>query len=186
MMAILFGLVAALSWGVADFCAARVSRQVGTLRALALTQSVSFVVLLVVVAATNDQPTMTPKLLLLTLGLGLLYFVGTQLLYHAFETGTLSLVSPISSSFVIVTALLDSLDGKRPGPMTLAAALLLFCGVALATRSAPDASSQEAPAPRTGINEAIIAALCFGFVFYGLDGVIQNWACSGRSSDCAL
>src|SRR2546422_965348 len=75
-----------------------------------------------------------PRLCVLA-GTAVCHVLGLVFVYRAFEIGTLSIVSPISSAFAIVTAVLSFATGERPPLLALAGAALLVAGVALATRA---------------------------------------------------
>jgi len=90
--------------------------------------------------------------------------LGLALVYRAFEIGTLSLVSPISAGFAVVTAILAMASGEKPPFLALAGALLLCFGVVLATRGA-----DHGPGIRgkiRGVPEALGSALAFGTMFW--------------------
>jgi len=90
---------------------------------------------------------------------------GLVLTYRAFEIGTLSFVSPIASSFAIVTALLAVAVGAAPPPMALAGTFLLVAGVAVVSRS----TSGDGPVTLRGVPEAIGSAVAFGVMFWMID-----------------
>jgi drug/metabolite transporter (DMT)-like permease len=94
-------------------------------------------------------------------------FIATLLFYRAFEIGTLSLVSPIASSFAVVTALLAMAGGERPALPALGGALLLITGVIVVTRTQGGQEQNSL----IGVPEALGAALGYGIVFRVLDFV---------------
>src|SRR5438132_572064 len=95
-------------------------------------------------------------------GTDLCHVLGLVFVYRAFEIGTLSLVSPISSGFAVVTAVLAMLSGEHAPAPAIAGAALLVAGVVLATR-AP--GSGQALTLR-GVPEALLSALAFGTMFW--------------------
>src|SRR5206468_8132975 len=92
------------------------------------------------------------------------HVLGLVFTYRAFEIGTLSLVSPISSGFAVVTALLAIASGERPPLLTLLGAAALVGGVVLATRSASDPTASRSRL--AGVPEAILSAAAFGTMFW--------------------
>jgi len=163
-MGVLFGVVAAFCWGLGDFLITRLTRRIGTARALVFIQilSLSFWVLFLL-----GQPSLrnaTPVLWLIVLGTAICHVLGLVFVYRAFEIGTLSIVSPISSAFAIVTAILALASGERPPTAALGGAGLLILGVVLATRSSPD--SETPRAVWKGVPEAVASALAFGTMFW--------------------
>lgn len=163
-MGILFGVLAATFWGVGDFLITLLTRRVGTRWALLAIQSLSLAAwCLILLARAEPAPEPgTPALWGILLATAVCHVAGLAFVYRAFEVGNLAIVSPISSSFAIVTAALSLLSGERPPALVLAGTALLIVGVTLATR-APSCGS--APSLR-GVPEAILSAVAFGTMFW--------------------
>jgi len=188
-MGILFGLTAAICWGVADFVVTRVARELGVAQAFFYVQIIGMGLIGLLLLANPAIPAPSADMWLLVVGIGLFNLAGTLLLYRSFAIGTLALVSPIASAFAVVSALLALLAGERPALLALLGALVLIVGVVVVTRSQP---STEDERPTTndqrarffghsslvirralppGVLEAIGVALCFGISFWALDFV---------------
>jgi drug/metabolite transporter (DMT)-like permease len=133
-MGILFGLIAALCWGAADFIAGRVSRLVGVIQTLFYVQFGALICTSVLLILRPGVPAPQASAWVLAGAIALGNFVGTLLLYRAFAIGTLAIVSPIASGFAVVTALLSLAAGERPAPLTLTGALLLVGGVVVVSQ----------------------------------------------------
>lgn len=178
-MGVLLGLMAAVGWGVADFLAAQTSRRVGTLQALFYIQLAGLIAIILVLLTRLHVPEAAPWVWAVAIGLGALNIVCTSLLYRSYTIGTLAIVSPITSGFAVVTALLSLASGERPAPIALLGALLLVVGVGIVARShsanethlQPEPTSKPAPLLLPGVPEAIIVAFGFGVYFWGLDFV---------------
>ena len=163
-MGILFGVLAATFWGVGDFLITLLTRRVGTRWALLAIQVLSLAAWCLILLAGAEQAPEAggPKLWGILLATAVCHVAGLAFVYRAFEVGNLAIVSPISSSFAIVTAALSLLSGERPPALVLAGTALLIVGVTLATR-APSGGS--APSLR-GVPEAILSAVAFGTMFW--------------------
>ncbi len=164
-MGILFGVLAATFWGVGDFLITLLTRRVGTRWALLSIQALSLAAWgLIVLAHAQPAPeAVTPALWGILLATAVCHVAGLAFVYRAFEVGNLAIVSPISSSFAIVTAALSLLSGERPPALVLAGTALLIVGVTLATRA--PASGPSAHTLR-GVPEAILSAVAFGTMFW--------------------
>lgn len=179
-MGIFYGLGAALCWGLGDYVVTSLARRVGTPRAMVWIQAFSllcWIALLLLPArllwgresvalwsGLSHKEGALPVWAWVTIA-GLCHVLGLALSYRAFEIGKLALVSPISSSFAIVTALLAVSTRESPPPPVLVGAALLFAGLVLATRpqkSEPD----EAKKGHRGVPEAIGSALAYGVMFW--------------------
>jgi drug/metabolite transporter (DMT)-like permease len=141
-MGILFGLIAALCWGAADFIAGRVSRLVGVIQTMFYVQLGALICTSALLVLRPGAPAPHISAWVLAGAIALGNFVGTLLLYRAFAIGTLAIVSPIASGFAVVTALLALAAGERPAPLTLTGAALLIGGV-IVVSSAPQGQETE-------------------------------------------
>lgn len=173
-MGVLFGLLAALGWGGADFLVAQVSRRMGILQALLLIQLAGLVAIVLVLAVRFGLPAASAGVWAQAAGLAALNMVCTVLLYRSYAIGTLSIVSPITSGFAVVTALLALASGERPNGLALLGALLLVGGVTVVARGqgGPRLGLRSLMAP--GTPEAVGAAVGYGVYFWGLDFVTPS------------
>jgi drug/metabolite transporter (DMT)-like permease len=162
---IVYGLLAAVLWGGGDVLINRLTQFIGTSKALVGTQLLSLI-FWIVYAGVGGFPGKTGvQVWELATICGFFHVAGLILTYRAFEIGTLSLVSPIASSFAIVTALLAVSTGEHPGGTALAGAFLLVGGVVVVTR----ASSTGGNATLKGVPEALGSAVGFGVMFWMFD-----------------
>ena len=169
-MGIFYGLTAALCWGMADFLVTRLTRRIGTLRALFYIQLVGLLAAgapLLVLPGVQDARLDTWALILT---ISLINCAGTLLLYRAFAIGTLALVSPIASAFAVISALLALAAGERPALTALLGALLLIGGVVVVSRSHGGAGRGTL----AGVPEALGVALCFGIYFWAINFVTPS------------
>lgn len=164
-MGILFGVLAAAFWGAGDFLITLLTRRVGTRGALLSIQALSLLAwgLILLVHADPGSHALNGTLVLALLATAVCHVAGLAFVYRAFEVGNLAIVSPISSAFAVVTAVLSLASGERPPALVLAGTALLIAGVALATRGSSSGSS--GPSLR-GVPEALLSALAFGTMFW--------------------
>ena len=153
-MGILFGLIAALCWGTADFIAGRVSRLVGVIQTMFYVQLGALMCTSALLVLRPGAPAAHASAWVLAGVIALGNFVGTLLLYRAFAIGTLAIVSPIASGFAVVTALLSLAAGERPAPIALIGALLLIGGVVVVSRAPHDQEIE----PRTENREPSVTS----------------------------
>src|SRR5262245_59423934 len=105
-LGILFGVVAAIFWGLGDFLITHLTRRVGTARALLAIQILSLLAWIAFAVARPGAIAGGPGLWAMVLLTASCHVLGLVFVYRAFEVGVLSIVSPISSGFAVVTALL--------------------------------------------------------------------------------
>ncbi len=195
-LAITLGLAAAALWGVGDLVARFATRAVGPYRTLYMQQVIGLALLTAGLLATHGyvramhQPW---QVWVWASVAGVLFNVGTLLLYIAFERGKLAVVSPLSASYAVVAAALSLLSGERLGAVALIGIVLVMAGIPFASSSkevdAPGISLDSAQQPQkrglnaSGAGWAMAAALTYGFSFwlYGyrvtpyLGGFIPVW-----------
>jgi drug/metabolite transporter (DMT)-like permease len=161
---IFFGLIAAVCWGLGDFLITRLTRRIGTSRALFSIQVLSLLSWMIILAIWPSTPGGTPFVWAIVLGAAICHVLGLVFVYRAFEIGTLSIVSPISAGFAVVTAVLSLAMGERPPAIVLGGATLLIIGVVVATRSPSGVELQESS--WRGVPEAVLSAVAFGTMFW--------------------
>jgi drug/metabolite transporter (DMT)-like permease len=113
-LGIIYGLLAAILWGGGDVLINRLTVHAGTTRALVLTQVLSLLFWIVYAVAYGFPGGKGMDPWMVAVVAGFFHVAGLVLTYRAFEIGTLSIVSPIASSFAIVTAVLALITGERP------------------------------------------------------------------------
>lgn len=173
-MGLFYGGIAALCWGSADFMARGAGERLGALRTVLYAQVISLLGLL---ALVDWHHVLTPAALpMLGWGaaLGLLYTLGTVLLYYALTNGRMAVVSPISSSFAAVTLALSLVSGVAISPARLCGLLLTVVGVFLVSRPARAAETVSTTQSQRALAAAIAAALIYGVTLWGLQFVVPS------------
>ena len=163
-MGILFGILAATFWGIGDFFVTLLTRRVGTRWALLSIQVLSLAAWVVLLLRHSLPALGSPGLWGILLATAVCHVLGLAFVYRAFEIGNLAIVSPISSAFAIVTAILSLIPGERPPALVLVGSVLLMLGVTLATRG--ESGAEAARGSLRGVPEALLSALAFGTMFW--------------------
>ena len=130
---VLYGLGAALGWGLSDFMVALVARRVGSFVTLVWAQSVSFACLTILLASrVTHLPRWHVGLLVLP-ALGLLAVVSYASFYRALQLGPIALATPIVSGYAALVIALSLTVGRETIPgLALAGAAATILGVAVA------------------------------------------------------
>jgi drug/metabolite transporter (DMT)-like permease len=179
---VIYGLTAAVGWGLSAVTATIAARKTGTFITVLVGQAVGMVVLLVAVATVRPSFSAVDGPALLGLvGAGVIGLIGYLTFYRALELGPIGLVSAIGSSYGGVAAVLAFvlLDEHLGGPGSAGVALAVV-GVMLAaarTQAAAEPVSMSAgeplvgmaptptttrPGTRAGIPFALISAASYG------------------------
>ncbi|MBW3617727.1 MAG: DMT family transporter [Proteobacteria bacterium] len=171
-MAVGFGLLAALLWGVADLLIRFTTRRLGVARAMVYGQ---VPILLIMSAVLLGAESARAGLLAAPpsgWGFGLLSaacsLLGSVCLYQALSRGVLALVASIVASYAAVTTALSLLTGAERLSATVGAGLAIcLAGVALASWSRPAPAARSGPAaPPSSVGWALGSALGYGVSFW--------------------
>lgn len=189
MSALALGLVASLSWGVADFIGGVEARRLPVLSVLLISQPVGLGAAAVWTLSAGGAP---PPLIDLAVAAvaGVAGALALGALWAAMARGMIGLASPISATAVLVPVTYGLARGEPPGALQLAGLVLAISGIIVAVRP-PSRSAQRRPG-RDGLSLlfAVAAALGFGGMFVGVAfAAKQNpaWAvCAARAGGCGV
>lgn len=169
MIAALFGLFAALSWGTGDFAGGVVSRRVGPYRAVFMTEFMSFSLILLTLPFSKEVfPTLNT--ILWSMGAGIFSTIGLLSLYQAMQHGRISIAAPISAVLAAVVPVVVgiALDGL-PKTSVLFAFLLAFIAVILI-------SNEKEPADSALVSKKLIGFAMLSGATFGMYFVMMNRA----------
>lgn len=135
MSAILFGLLAALGWGGADFTGGLASRRMGALHAVLFSELAGFVLLLAALSIYRD-PFLSPRSLLSAFSAGAIGTLGLLTLYQAMTTGKMSIAAPVSALLAAALPVLyNSLTEGLPKLTQLVGFALALASIWLVTQA---------------------------------------------------
>ncbi len=162
-LASLFGLGAALLYGVSDLLARVVGPRAGVLRMLFYGHAACTLVLGTALLA-RGLPQASLGIWLLALGCNLAALAGTACLYRALSTGRVAVVSPVTATYGAVTALISGLLGEHLPALGWVGLALTASGGALAALPGEDIDGGHG-----GAGLAALASLLYGvaFLLYG-------------------
>ena len=98
----IFGLAAALGWGLADYAGAIGGRRIGSLPAVVFGQLLSMSFMVVLVVATGQDISRVGSFLGLIAANGIFTAIAYSTHYRALELGPVAVVSPIGASYAVV------------------------------------------------------------------------------------
>jgi drug/metabolite transporter (DMT)-like permease len=171
---VIFGLAAALGWGLADYAGAVGGRRIGSLPAVVIGQALSAAFMVVLALATSQHASRVSSVLGLLVLNGVCTAVAYATHYRALELGPVAVVSPIGGSYAVVgIALAMLIRGERPGGVALLGAAIAVAGVALVStdvRALRAGIRGHAP----GVPLAIVSAVGFGVAAFILGTVAKE------------
>ncbi|PYE49429.1 DMT family transporter [Deinococcus yavapaiensis] len=168
------GLLAALSWGIADFLARFASRAFGAYRAQFYSTFVGLAALTVALLTTGEFSRFgaydSPSAWTWAVVCAALISVASLAFFQAFGQGVLALVSPIVASYGAVTALLAWWSGESLTVRTGIGLACVLVGIVLSAipgRAAPGEPKSAGSAWLSpGVIWAVCAAWVYGIAFY--------------------
>jgi len=159
---VLFGLVAALGWGLADFFGAVVGRKLGSLATVLIAQMCSAaLVTVVLLGGDHDLGGLTPYLGWVALN-GVVSAIAYASHYRALELGPVAVVSPIGATYALVGVALSMIVlGERPAALALIGGAITVAGVMLTSTDLRKLRAGTHGTP-PGLPWALVAAVTFG------------------------
>jgi drug/metabolite transporter (DMT)-like permease len=169
---VIYGLLAALGWGIADFLVARTGAAVGERTVFAVSQPLGAVLLLTIVLPGGIP--VAGLLSLEVIWVGLLGALALLALYAALRRGPVAIASPIGATYGGVAALFAiALGGETLGWVALGGAGAITAGVVLVSADprAVQSALLDGESIRPTIALALLAAVGLGASNYLLDGI---------------
>lgn len=169
----LFGLVAAVCWGSADFLGAVVSRRIGSFASVVIGQTVGFVSVAAIVLASGPAVPEPRAALLWLPASGAAVAVAYLAFYRGLQLGPVALVSPIGAGYGAVSVTLAVLVlGERLDGWPAFGVVAALVGIVLTARH-PGSLALEGIG-REGVPYAVVAMLGFGISAFVLGSFSQD------------
>jgi drug/metabolite transporter (DMT)-like permease len=168
ILAAIFALTAAVSWGSGDFANGLASRRIGAFHALLLSLSIGLLAMAALVTASGEP---LPQLADIFWGVfgGLFGLTGFIFLMQGFVKGRMSIVAPVSAVLApVVPVLISALTLGLPRILQLFGFALALLSIWLLSSGSSD---ERKP---SGIGYALLAGLGFGIFFATLDQISEG------------
>ena len=175
-MGILWGLIAALAWGVGDFLIKSAAMRMGAARAAFFVELFSLVPLLGYFVIAGDRGVLNAwQPLALALFVGFINILATLALYMAYEIGELSVMAPIVSTFSVVTVILALVVlTERPTLLNIFGIFLTLGGIVAVSTSWSEVRRMKGIFTAQGVSLAGAAAFGLGLSFFLVDYVVDD------------
>lgn len=163
MLSILYGLLAAIGWGAADFTGGLASRRTGAYRTVLYGEVVGLIFIVTAIALTNE---VRPSWLALALAgaAGAIGTTGLLMLYHALATGKMSIATPVSALMAAaIPVLAGTLMDGFPGAWTFLGFGLSLAAIWLISRE--EGNDSHVLAHMSELHLPLLAGIGFGTYF---------------------
>lgn len=147
MLAVLFGVFAALCWSVHDLIARSMAEQIGAFRMAALVILSGGILLSVYVLYDGAVLSASWPALMSGFWLGIAYGIGVGGLFKAFSLGPISLVGPITAGYPILAVLWGVFNGLEPSLLQWMAVAATLLGAIIVSQSGTEDGGINAVAP---------------------------------------
>jgi drug/metabolite transporter (DMT)-like permease len=181
-VAILLGLLAALSWGVQG-----IFLKLATSRTTTLTTMISgyvmglFLLTPFILPSLPELGKLNSSFIFWFVLMLIVNMTATFSYYRAVQIGQVSLITPIVASYSALTVVLSLLTGDRLSALQLLTLLATVCSIAIA--STPKATTQQPAKRAKGVGWALTASFCYALVFWiigaqlreSINGQLLSW-----------
>jgi drug/metabolite transporter (DMT)-like permease len=188
---VIWGLLAALGWGSADFGATVAGRRIGSFPTVIVAQAFSALAATLILLLSGESLDGLGAVIWIVVINGVSTSSAYYMHYRALELGPMVVVSPIGASYAVVgVALAVVILDERPGLLALVGAIVTIAGVMLTSTDLPKLRAGTHGRP-PGLWWAVAAAICFGVAAFTLGraaqlvgGVPSLWASRGAQAVC--
>lgn len=162
----LLGIVSAVSWGCLDLIASVSSRRIGALATvLGVTVGGFLALFIYLLAAGEGLPALWGSGAAAAYVSGGLIALASLLLFAAFASGPIAVVSPIVSSYPLTAMLIAFATGDKPPVGALLAAAVVIAGVVMVASTEPGGSRFEASLARC-ITLSVLSHVTWAFAIF--------------------
>ncbi len=166
MLALGFGLTAALIWAVHDLLARKLTQGAALLPILFTVLGAGCIVLLPAAIMAGDWAAMTGRAWAVALASGLAYAVAGGSLYKAFSVAPVRLVSPVIGAYPMLSLAIAVAQGRSVTGADWLAVSAIVAGIAVvALASREDSPEGYAAPPAVALGWAILSAVGFAATF---------------------
>lgn len=172
---ILFAITSMLSWGIADFFAKKAVDKIGYTKSLLINQLIAFVPLFIYSSLFFDFHRISLNLVFIIALTAFSGVIGYLYFYKGLQKGNISIVSPIASSWVVVTILLSILIfGEKLTSLQVIGIIAIFIGIFLTSTNLKEFRKGIKKGLSSGFSEAIIAMIAWGISFFLLKPIVDT------------
>ena len=166
LLAVLYSLGTLFGWGLENGLSKKYSRSLGPSKLIVYRNLVTVIITATALALFWEQSHFNLQYILLGFFLAIVGYIGYYFFLKGLETGNLGLVSPVSSSRILIATLVGiTLLKDTIEPIQIYFVIIIFLGVALSSVDFRDIKKSDLFNVKSGILYALLNALIWGIVF---------------------
>ncbi len=170
-MAVVFALLTAVVYGIADYSGGRGSRLASSFTVTFVGQCAGFVGVLMLALFIGD-PVPSGRDLFISAAAGVAGSLGLLGFYRAMASGSMTIVAPITALVgTTIPVIWGLVDGERPGFISYVGMVVAVFAVVLVTDAL---GVQDKRTPLNIVVLAIVAGACFATIFIAFDHVSSD------------
>ena len=175
-LGLIFGIIAFLAWGTADFFAAVAVRKSGSFKTFLWSQTLGIFFFVLALVLFYEPIHFTWINLFLLVFLGILSVVSYLAFYKGLEVGEVAVVSPIASAWALVTVILSLIFlHESLNRIQIIAVSLLILGSVLISFHYHDLLQFKFKKTFVGVKYALVALFTWGVYFFLLSYLVKDW-----------
>jgi len=174
-LGILFGIIAMLGWGIADFFIAKAVRKTSVIKTFLWSQIIGLLFYLPFIYFFLNFPIFSLNTIIIILISGLIGIISLLAFYKGLQVGYVSVISPISSSAAVVTVILSLifLNEALTGLQALGVSLAIL-GTILTSFKIQNLLKLKLKNMAKGVQYALIAMVGWGILFVFIDVLVSR------------
>jgi drug/metabolite transporter (DMT)-like permease len=170
----LFAITTMLCWGTADFFAKKAVDKVGYVPALMINQAIALGPIFIFTVLSSHVPVFSLNLIWLVPLTGVLGLSGYFFMYKGFKKGSLSIISPISASWFVITTLVAAIVFSEALTLLhIFGVFVVFTGIFLVSTNVKEFKRSIEYGKSNGVLEAIISMTAWGFAFAFIKPIVD-------------
>jgi drug/metabolite transporter (DMT)-like permease len=168
---VIYGLVAAMGWGLSDLWASISGRRIGSFRTVVVAQFAAAIAVSLLALAVRPDLSRLSVVVPWLVANAFISAAAFAALYRALELGPIAIVSPVLATYAVVPVLLSViLLGESLGGWEIAGVAVTISGAILASTDIR-AIRAGTRTPAAGLPLAVVSMLLFGIATY-----VTGWA----------
>lgn len=174
-LGIIFGIIAMISWGTADFFVAKAVRKTSVFKTFIWSQMIGVILFFLIFSLFFKFPFLSFTTIAVILITGFLGAISYLAFYKGLQVGKVSIISPIAACWAVVTVVLSLifLDETLTTIQAIGVGLAIL-GAILTSFKLHDLLKLKLTNIATGVEYAIIALLASGIYFVFIDALVAE------------